>query len=165
MVAFPSEPFAMCSDAMNSQDDNVSDDAWPSDDFEFMKMMECKVIGKQKAQQNGKTKETCAFSSKDALSPVQQIEQQQTFFTTADGGVQPCGLPLRLGHAALSVMTMMLHAQRDQRDTWKIFCAPESWLTQACEVDGLKARRINLACGYNLYDPKKLSTAARTFSP
>ena len=51
----------MCSDAMNSQDDNVSDDAWPSDDFEFMKMMECKVIGKQKAQQNRKTKETCAF--------------------------------------------------------------------------------------------------------
>ena len=154
MVAFPAEPFAMCSDAMSSQDDNVPDDAWPSDDFEFMKMIECKVIGKHNKTE--KPKKHVLSSSKDALSPVQQMEQQQTSFTTADGGVQSCGLPLRIGHAALSVMTMMLHAQRelqsllrvgDQCDTWEIFCAPESWLTQACEVDGLKARRINLACG------------------
>ena len=36
----------MRADAMNSQDNFVPDDVWPSDDFEFMKMMECKMIGK-----------------------------------------------------------------------------------------------------------------------
>ena len=118
---------------MNSQDDNVPDDAWPSDDFEFMKMMECKVIGKHNKTE--KPKKHVLSSSKDALSPVQQMEQQQTSFTTADGGVQSCGLPLRIGHAALSVMTMMLHAQRelqsllrvgDQCDTWEIFVLPKA---------------------------------------
>ena len=66
----------------------------------------------------------------------------------------------------------MLHAQTelqsllrvgDQCDTWEMFCAPESWLTQACEAYGLKAHRINLACGYNLYDPKSYQQLRERF--
>ena len=66
----------------------------------------------------------------------------------------------------------MLHAQTelqsllrvgDQCDTWEMFCAPGSWLTQACEAYGLKAHRINLACGYNLYDPKSYQQLRERF--
>lgn len=140
VVAFPAEPFAMRADAMNSQDNNVPDDVWPSDDFEFMKIMECKMIGKHNKTE--KQKKHMPSSSKD----VYCLQQQQTSFTTADGRVQSRGLPVRIGHAALSLMTMMmLHAQTelqsllrvgDQCDTWEMFCAPESWLTQACEAHG-----------------------------
>ena len=96
------------------------------------------------------------------------LQQQQTSFTTAGGRAQSRGLPVRIGHAASSLMTMMTELQSllrvvDQCDTWEMFCAPESWLTQACEAHGLKAHRINLACSYNLYDPKSYQQLRERF--
>ena len=37
---------------------------------------------------------------------------------------------------------------------WEIACSPHSWLSQACEKQGLPARRINLAEGYDIYRPE-----------
>ena len=41
-----------------------------------------------------------------------------------------------------------------QDGVWEIACAPHSWLSQACDQQGLRARRINLEQGYNLYQDK-----------
>lgn len=36
----------------------------------------------------------------------------------------------------------------DNRDgLWEVACAPHSWLTEACEQQGLRPRRINLTEG------------------
>jgi hypothetical protein len=75
----------MRADAMNSQDNFVPDDVWPSDDFEFMKMMECKMIGKHNKTE--KQKKHVPSSSKDVLSPA-----TADFFYAADGRVQSRGL-------------------------------------------------------------------------
>jgi len=82
---------------------------------------------------------------------------------TVGGSAKFCGLPLKIGRAAASLMAMlMLHAQvglqdllrGDERvDCWELFCAPDSWLAAACQSEGLRASRINLHQGYDLYQP------------
>ena len=34
---------------------------------------------------------------------------------------------------------------------WEVACSPHSWLSEACEQQGLRPRRINLEKGYDLY--------------
>ena len=46
----------------------------------------------------------------------------------------------------------------DQQDgVWEIACAPHSWLSQACDEQGLQPRRINLQTGYDIYKPETWS--------
>ena len=91
-------------------------------------------------------------------------------FTTAEAGsrkdpksaiTEVAALPLRVAKAFLLLVTMMTsqsHATLQSLlrgpsgvDTWEMFCAPESWLTQACEQEGLRTSRINLHQGQDLY--------------
>ena len=37
---------------------------------------------------------------------------------------------------------------------WEVACSPHSWLSEACEKQGLQPKRINLHQGYDLYQPK-----------
>ena len=54
--------------------------------------------------------------------------------------------------AAMSTAAMDLCG--DGRDcVWEIACAPHSWLSEAVQREGMAARRINLASGYDLYQP------------
>ena len=62
--------------------------------------------------------------------------------------------------AFLSLMTLM--AQTGLRDFlhestvdgWEMFCSPDSWLTSACRVEGLRFSRINFHQNFDLYKPK-----------
>lgn len=70
-------------------------------------------------------------------------------------------LPWKICQALMSMVGMLLlTAQGDLRsmlrgsqqvDVWELFCAPDSWLSEACRVEGLKASRINLHQNYDLY--------------
>ena len=57
----------------------------------------------------------------------------------------------------------------DGRDgIWEVACSPHSWLSQACEQQGLKPRRINLNTGFDLYRPQAwedLKTLRRKTKP
>ena len=60
---------------------------------------------------------------------------------------------------ATTLMSSMVSLASDllldtQDGVWEIACAPHSWLSQACDQQGLRARRINLEQGYNLYQDK-----------
>lgn len=48
-------------------------------------------------------------------------------------------------------------------DVWEMFCAPDSWLTSACQETGLKCSRINLHMGFDLYDPKTYDRLRQKF--
>ena len=39
----------------------------------------------------------------------------------------------------------------DNDGIWEIACATHSWLSEACQRQGLQPRRINLEQGYDLY--------------
>lgn len=39
----------------------------------------------------------------------------------------------------------------EQDGIWEIACAPHSWLSEACDQQGLRPRRINLQQGYDIY--------------
>lgn len=42
----------------------------------------------------------------------------------------------------------------DGRDgVWEVACSPHSWLSEACNSQGLQSRRINLHSGFDLYQP------------
>ncbi|CAE7443123.1 Cacna1h [Symbiodinium natans] len=44
--------------------------------------------------------------------------------------------------------------QHDRDGLWEIACAPHSWLSMAAEEHGIKAYRVNLTNGYDLYQPE-----------
>ena len=51
-----------------------------------------------------------------------------------------------------SMTSMAADFLMDGRDgVWEIACSPHSWLSQACDQQGLNPRRINLSSGYDLY--------------
>ncbi|CAL1161664.1 unnamed protein product, partial [Cladocopium goreaui] len=114
----------------DSEDNNEPEDASLAEDFELLHFVESKMIEGN---------------------------------PTVGGSAKFCGLPLKIGRAAASLMAMlMLHAQvglqdllrGDERvDCWELFCAPDSWLAAACQSEGLRASRINLHQGYDLYQP------------
>ena len=98
------------------------------------------------------------------MSPPQHMEcLREEGNPTVGGSAKFCGLPLKIGRASASLMAMlMLHAQvglqgllrgDEPVDCWELFCAPDSWLTAACQSEGLRASRINLHQGYDLYQP------------
>ena len=58
---------------------------------------------------------------------------------------------LLLSSAHVELRTLL---RGDHVDVWELFCGPTSWLTAACEQEGLKCQRINLhQVGYDLYKP------------
>ena len=61
---------------------------------------------------------------------------------------------------AMLMATLMLNTTEtakfvmDGRDgLWEIACAPHSWLSEACDREGLQPHRVNLEQGYDLYKP------------
>ena len=62
-----------------------------------------------------------------------------------------CLLPF-LGMMTLAAQTGLRDfLQGDRVDGWEMFCAPDSWLTAACQTEGMRFSRINLQQGYDLY--------------
>ena len=163
---------------MNAQDNNEPEDASLAEDFELLHFVESKMIGsssKNHQKQSKKTfattknsqkqnKKPLASASTNSMSPPQHMEcLREEGNPTVGGSAKFCGLPLKIGRASASLMAMlMLHAQvglqgllrgDEPVDCWELFCAPDSWLTAACQSEGLRASRINLHQGYDLYQP------------
>ena len=72
----------------------------------------------------------------------------------------PMPLPLKIGAKLLLLATTLLSSMAsatmspclgDNDGIWEIACAPHSWLSEACQRQGLQPRRINLEQGYDLY--------------
>ena len=72
-------------------------------------------------------------------------------------------LPLYMAKKVMAVATlvtamtatMLTDLQLDGRDgLWEIACSPHSWLSSAAEEHGLRPFRVNLAAGFDLYDPE-----------
>ena len=74
----------------------------------------------------------------------------------------PSTMPLKSSMAAkmLLMATTLLSSMAsttmdfvlDEQDgIWEIACAPHSWLSEACDQQGLRPRRINLQQGYDIY--------------
>ena len=149
---------------MNAQDNNEPEDASLAEDFELLHFVESKKIGSSSKNHQKQNKKPLASASTNSMSPPQHMEcLREEGNPTVGGSAKFCGLPLKIGRAAASLMAMlMLHAQvglqgllrGDERvDCWELFCAPDSWLTAACQSEGLRASRINLHQGYDLYQP------------
>ena len=60
----------------------------------------------------------------------------------------------------MAMMTMMIATAHsdfrdlirgEQVDVWEMFCAPQSWLTSACQEQGLCCQRINLENNFDVY--------------
>ena len=75
-------------------------------------------------------------------------------------GEKSCPLPVGIASklmilAATMISTMATSAVDlclgDQDGVWEVACAPHSWLSEACDRQGLRACRINLEQGYDLY--------------
>ena len=80
----------------------------------------------------------------------------------ADMGKTSTPLPHRVAAQVMLMAAAMTSAMStaamdlcgDGRDcVWEIACAPHSWLSEAVQKEGMKPRRINLASGYDLYQP------------
>ena len=72
-------------------------------------------------------------------------------------------LPLYMAKKVMAMATLMTamtatllsDLQLDGRDgLWEVACSPHSWLSSAAEEHGLQPFRVNLAAGFDLYDPK-----------
>lgn len=61
-----------------------------------------------------------------------------------------------LFNAMTTAILLNLH-QHDRDGWWEIACAPHSWLSEASEENNIKAkaRRVNLAQGFDLYQPSQ----------
>ena len=102
--------------------------------------------------QSKEIKPTCSKSSSSLESPM--------CLSTSTSH----SLPWKIAQALVTMASMMMTScQSDLKtllrgpqgvDVWEMFCAPESWLTTACQESGLTCSRINLHMGYDLYDPK-----------
>ena len=69
-------------------------------------------------------------------------------------------LPWTVAKALLTMMTLLTATANEnlrnlvrgnQVDVWEMFCSPHSFLTQACESEGLHCSRINLDNHFDLY--------------
>ena len=76
---------------------------------------------------------------------------------------QSSSLPRNMAAKTLLMMTTLLSTMTSmtteflldgQDGVWEVACAPHSWLSEACNRQGLKSRRINLSEGFDLYKPK-----------
>ena len=56
------------------------------------------------------------------------------------------------GNADVALTTELCLDECD--GVWEVACSPHSWLSQACEAQGLRPRRINLQTGFDLYRPE-----------
>ena len=86
-------------------------------------------------------------------------------------------LPLHIGNKLLTFMTLMVTTLTmssasmvlDGRDfLWEVACSENSWLTSEALRQGLPARRINYANGFDIYDPttwQKLRELQRVHRP
>ena len=55
----------------------------------------------------------------------------------------------------MAMCSMALSLCLDQTDgLWEVACSPHSWLSEASSRQGITSRRINLAGGYDLYQPQ-----------
>ena len=70
--------------------------------------------------------------------------------------------------ASSMVMSAMALVQGPSDDLWEICCSSESWLTQACERDGLRCLRVNLYNNLDVYKPstwERLKDLAKVRKP
>ena len=82
--------------------------------------------------------------------------------TASSTGSSSRPLPRSIASPLMMLATTMLTSMAtttmdlclDERDgVWEVACAPHSWLSEACERQGQRPRRINLEQGCDLYKP------------
>ena len=81
-------------------------------------------------------------------------------------------LPRQIAKHVMTMATMVLATMagttngflQDDRDgLWEMGCGPHSWLTEACEAQGLQPRRIGLSTGHDFYKHETWSELRRLY--
>ena len=144
-------------DLPHQDNDDVPEEAMFSAEFELLKYTETKMCKQRSGGRSRKTKHPKgSISASAGLQPTSEREGLASASASWD-----CTVPWKICQALVAMMSMLLlTAQGDLRavlradvqvDVWEVFCAPESWLSQAVQSEGMVASRINLHQGYDLY--------------
>ena len=136
---------SLTGDDLPHQDNDVPEEAMFSAEFELLKYTETKMCKQRSGGRSRKTKHPKGSSSTSAgLQPTSEREVLASASASWD-----CTVPWKICQALVAMMSMLLlTAQGDLRavlradvhvDVWEVFCAPESWLSQAVQSEGMVA--------------------------
>ena len=143
------------------EDNNAPVEDMLSAEFELLKNVETQFCqqrsgGRSKKSTKNSVKKRSSFETSNSC-----VREMSEATLKSSPEKDSCHLPWRLGKALLTLMSLMLlTAQQELRtvlrgssqvDVWEMFCAPDSWLSSACQEEGLRCSRINLHQNYDLY--------------
>ena len=119
---------------------------------------------KKNSTMNRSLKENHQKQKKKNSATLQSHNDNEEFFEDysafRSGSSTTNALPWNIAKALLAMMTLLTATANEnlrnlvrgnQVDVWEMFCSPHSFLTQACESEGLHCSRINLDNHYDLY--------------
>ena len=168
-------PSVGSSDEETLQDSVVPEDLHDYSAFEMMhscssltQKTDCQTKSqkpkKKNSTMNRSLKENHQKQKKKNSAALQSQNDNEEFFEDysafRSGSSTTNALPWSVAKALLAMMTLLTATANEnlrnlvrgnQVDVWEMLCSPYSFLTQACESEGLHCSRINLDNHYDLY--------------
>ena len=136
------------------------EETYDTADFELLKYVETKCMKPHGGRKKKSSKKNSQHQTHSSLP--QSSDLLEAVDRPPSHGLPV--LPWKVCQAVMALCSMLLltaHQNlqgllRDDRqvDVWEMFCAPDSWLSTACDSEGLRFSRVNLHQHYDLYQPE-----------